>query len=127
MLKILKALGWTLVALPLLLLIAYWVVVGINLRDQPPSAAALGFEAALAGRPPVADAENGYVYLLGFEAPEGVDVAALGVARARWLAQDDGSHRETPDPLAEAIDYSKGRSAVVTALLASCKPDDLSA
>jgi hypothetical protein len=124
-LKILKFMGWTVVALPLLLLVAYWVVVGINLRDQPPSATALQFDSLIDGRPPVPDAENGFVYLLGFEAPESDDVAALGTMRARWLEKTEGVDSKSPDPLPRPIDFTKGRSATVVNLLNSCKPDDL--
>jgi hypothetical protein len=124
-LKILKFVGWTVVALPLLLLVAYWVVVGINLRDQPPSATALQFDSVIESRPPVPDAENGFVYLLGLEAPESDDVASLGTTRARWLEKTEGVDSKSPDPLPRPIDFTKGRSATVVNLLNSCKPDDL--
>lgn len=68
-----------------LLLLAYVVfVLLINLRDKPPSAAAVEFEQAWNNRPPVDDENNGYLFLLGFDVAENQDPRAIGLARVEW-------------------------------------------
>jgi hypothetical protein len=52
-------------ALPI---VFYLIVLLINLRDQPPSEFARRLEQTYLNRPPVADADNGYVYVMGFSA-----------------------------------------------------------
>lgn len=68
-----------------LLLLAYVVfAVLINLRDEPPSAAAVEFEQAWNNRAAVADSDNGYLFLLGFDVAEDEDPKAVGRERVKW-------------------------------------------
>ncbi len=88
---------WTaavVVSLPLLL---YAFALVVNLHDQPPSAEAL--ELASAGpKTPVADADNAYVFLLGFDAPRDADPAALGAERAARIRDLAAQPERTLDP-----------------------------
>ena len=98
--KTLRVVLWvigTIVALPIVL---YLVLLAINLRDQPPSAEALAFEAALRDAPEVADTANAYVFLLGYSASHDRDPAVLGAERAAWIRamRDDRSITWDDDP-----------------------------
>src|SRR5262245_56977367 len=73
--------------LALLILVALWL---INLDDRPPSAATLRLERRVADLPPVADADNAYVYLLGFDVADDVAPDEFGARRFHWL--DARSH-----------------------------------
>ncbi len=42
-------------------------VIFINRNDQPPSEAALSLQRIIAGVSPVADGDNAYVYVMGFD------------------------------------------------------------
>jgi hypothetical protein len=71
-------------AIPVLL---YLVALGINWRDQPPSASVTKLHSLLEGRAPVADDENGYIYVLGFAAEGDTDPEELGRRRVAWLRE----------------------------------------
>src|SRR5688572_27720422 len=65
----------------------YLVLLGINWRDEPPSAAAIKLQAVYDARPEVADADNGFVYAMGMaERPEG-DPRAEGMRRVALSRQ----------------------------------------
>lgn len=82
--KLLNILAKFLIVIFLLLLAYVFFVVLINLRDKPPSAAAVEFEQAWNNRPPVDDENNGYLFLLGFDVAENQDPKAIGVERVEW-------------------------------------------
>jgi hypothetical protein len=84
-----------LVGVPVL---AYLLALAVNWRDEPPSEEAR----ELAGAPlppPVEDAENAYVYLLGFAAPLTDDPAEAGARRAGQLRAPESAAAaaSTPD------------------------------
>src|SRR5262245_5313465 len=64
--RILTWIGWIVGSLLGLVVIAYLGLLAINWRDQPPSDAARRLAAIAKNRPPLADAENGWVYLAKF-------------------------------------------------------------
>ena len=68
-----------------LAILLYFIGVGVNWRDQPPSAAALEMKRFLADRAPVADTDNGFVYVLGFGVPASEDPQAAGALRKAWM------------------------------------------
>lgn len=68
--RIFKWAGWLLGGACALVVVLYLVVLLINLRDQPPSEFALRLESLYRDRPAVADADNGYIYLMGFPADQ---------------------------------------------------------
>lgn len=77
------------------LLIVYVVaVVIINLRDKPPSATVVEFEQAWNNRAAVADNDNGYLFLLGFDVAETEDPKAIGLERVEWSQQVISSSSE---------------------------------
>lgn len=65
--------------------VAFGAFAALNWRDRPPSADVRALEAVLAARPPVADADNGALDLLGLDAPPATAPRALGLQRRDWL------------------------------------------
>jgi hypothetical protein len=65
--KTLKAIGWTAAGLVALCVVAYLGVLAINWRDREPNATAVRFARMFRDRPTVADEDNAYVYLRGWE------------------------------------------------------------
>ena len=94
--KALKIIGAILLGLVGLVVLLYVIGVGVNWRDQPPSAAALEMKKILADRAPVADADNGFVYVLGFPCRRRIDPQIAGTLRKAWL--------ESVQPRSELID-----------------------
>lgn len=69
----------------------YLVLLGINWRDEPPSAAAIKLQAVYDARAKVADVDNGFVYAMGMaERPEG-DPRAEGMRRVALSRQPTSS------------------------------------
>ena len=83
--KVLKIVGAILLGLVGLAVLLYVIGVAVNWRDQPPSAAALEMKKILADRAPVADADNGFVYVMGFCVPASEDPLAAGALRKAWI------------------------------------------
>jgi hypothetical protein len=79
--KTLRIILWTAVVVVVLPLALYLFALVVNLNDEPPSPAAVELT-AVGERPPIADADNAYVFLLGLGAPRDADPAALGAERA---------------------------------------------
>jgi hypothetical protein len=65
--KVLKAIGWTAAGLVGLVVLLYLAALAINWRDREPSAAAKHLTELSRGRPPIADSDNGYLFLRGWE------------------------------------------------------------
>lgn len=65
----------------------YVIGVIVNWNDEAPNANAQRFEQRIRDRPAVADADNGYTYLMGIEAPPTVDPTELGSRRIAWIEQ----------------------------------------
>lgn len=81
-LKLLLKMAASFLAL-LLLFIAF--VFFVNREDRVPSESVLTLQRIAAAAPPVADRENGYIYILGFSASPNADVMQEGVARVERL------------------------------------------
>ncbi|MDF3029935.1 MAG: hypothetical protein K0R03_493 [Moraxellaceae bacterium] len=64
--RLLHFLKWAFLAVTGVLVVRYLVLLLSNREDQPPSERVLAWRKHFATRPPVADADNGYVYMLGF-------------------------------------------------------------
>ena len=60
-----------------------------NWRDEPPSADALRLAAQYEARPAVADDDNAFIYLLGFDAALGENPRAVGAQRLVWLRRSE--------------------------------------
>ncbi len=102
---------------------AYAVAIAVNWRDQPPSPDALRLKASYDNRPAVADRDNAYVYLLGMEAPLGVDPQDLGERRSAWLLETAEQPFDYPgDPLTAKLDYTSS-DPLVSEFLSKCASD----
>ncbi|HEX6397752.1 MAG TPA: hypothetical protein VFZ95_10025 [Steroidobacteraceae bacterium] len=121
--KALKILGWLLLATFLLVVLLYLVLVAINFKDRPPSAAVLQFEQIVAARPAVAADDNAAVYILGFGAPMDADPVDVGTRRMAWLETFDADTDSATDPLPTELSFQKEGSPVVSHLANACGQD----
>ncbi|MEN0038007.1 MAG: hypothetical protein AAGC78_13115 [Cellvibrio sp.] len=82
--KLLKLLGKTLAALFVLIIVVVLAFVVINSSDKPPSQTTLEFQQAYDNRKPVNAADNGYIYLAGFDAASDETPEAVGAKRIKF-------------------------------------------
>jgi hypothetical protein len=118
--KVVKVIGWLLLATFLLLALLYLILVAINWKDRPPSAAALRFEQIVASRPAVADDDNAVVYIMGFGAPTDSDPVEAGARHMKWLEAFDDDTRLDSDPLRETLSFQNEGSPLVAHLGNAC-------
>lgn len=99
--RILKGVGWLIGGAIALVLTFYVVLLLSNLRDQPPSEFAQRLEDIYRNRPTVADADNGYIYVMGFPVAPDADPQAGGQRRLEWMRQraEHPEDQTQPDPL----------------------------
>jgi hypothetical protein len=97
----------------------YLIGLAINWKDRPPSAQALAFQKLLDARPPVPDAENAYVYLLGINARGGQDPIGVGARRLQWMTSHTGNGDE-PDPTGAGLEFRSAASAEVENTVDRC-------
>jgi len=122
--KVLKVLGWLLLATFLLVVLLYLILVAINWKDQPPSAAVLRFQTIVADRAEVAPDDNAVVYINGFGAPPDGDPLEVGARRMAWMASFDSETTErNSDPLAEPLSFQDKGSPLVAHLGNACGQD----
>ena len=121
--KVLKVLGWLLLATFLLLALLYLILVAINWKDRPPSAAVLRFEKIVADRPAVAADDNAAVYMLGFSAPTDADPVEIGAKRMAWLEAFGNITDRATDPLRTELSFQSEGSPVVSHLGSACGLD----
>jgi|GEM_PF-667130 len=109
----------------LLALILAMYVIGIlaNLRDQPPSETAQAFLDEIENRPPLADEDNAYYMLFGFQVPAGQDPLAAGIARQQWLDQQlaNGDIDRSTDPIPMDVNFQNARSTDINAVVQTCR------
>ncbi len=123
--KPLKILGWTLLGLIAIPIVLYLIALAINRHDQPPSAATIRLHEVLDQRPPVSDADNAYLYVLGFSAPEGSDPHEVGLQWRAWVeARGYRSEAEKKNPLSSSLDFRAARSAEIDNILTTCNSPD---
>lgn len=104
--KAVKGVGWIVAGLAGLAAVACAAVVVTNWSDQPPSPAALRLAAIHDSRPAVADEDNGYIYLFGFDAPLDEDPRAVGAQRLAWLqSADNAPFARAADPQTTRLEY----------------------
>lgn len=118
--KVAKYIAWTAGALLAIVICLYLILLAINWRDRPPSAAALELQRLLDERPSVAHDNNAYVYVLGFSAPQEMDPQAAGERRLEWL-NSKGYVRDSkvPDPVTD-VNYKEQRAKSFNDLATSC-------
>ena len=120
--RILKWIAWCLSGALALAILAYLTLLAINWRDRPPSAAAERLAAAYRDRPPISDADNAYVYAMGFSvAPDG-DPREAGIRRIEWARSLPGdiSVPATPDPVPGFDSYRSARSPEIKKIVEAC-------
>ena len=95
----------------------------VGWRFYVPSAGARKLDAVYADRPQVADADNGWIYIWGFTAPEGADVVDLAQRRVTWLREKQADpYLATPDPLGDEANWTaKQKSAAMERLTRDCR------
>jgi len=119
--KVLKILGWLLLATFLLVVLVYLILVAINWNDRPPSAAVLRFQKIVADRPAVTPDDNAVVYINGFGAPTDADPVEIGTRRMQWMeAFDSLTTERATDPLPEALSFQEKGSPLVAHLGNAC-------
>jgi hypothetical protein len=121
--KILTVGAWILASILGLGVAAYAIAVAVNWRDQEPSAAALSLAAAHRDRPALPDADNAFIYAMGFAVSPGDDPRSMGSKRVAWMQQRQTGASTAPDPLGERVDYGLKRPAAITKLIEECQSD----
>jgi hypothetical protein len=114
--KTLRAAVWTLGILVAVPVVAYAVAILVNLHDREPSPDALELSAAYEARPAIADRDNAFVYVLGFNAPLDADPRDVG---ARRLAQLPSAVDAGAPPSTAELDYL-GIDAAVSQFRTAC-------
>ncbi|HEV8331698.1 MAG TPA: hypothetical protein VGQ22_09800 [Steroidobacteraceae bacterium] len=125
---LLKAIALTLVGCIALAVLLYLVVVLVNWNDRKPSPVAERMMQEYQSRPPVADAENGYVYAMGFAAAPEQDPLQMGVLRVAWMKEIGERNARTnrldadlsADP--QGNSYQVSRDPLIEAFRGACKP-----
>jgi hypothetical protein len=119
---LIRAGAWAVGVLVALAAVAYLVFVVSNWNDEPPSADAERLTAISRGRPALADADNGYVHMLGLDAAPDVDPLALGSERLAYLEAPvrPPSSSGLLDLPGKVVDYRAARRADVAVLAAAC-------
>jgi len=103
----------------------FGAAVVVNRHDAAPSADYLHLERLIANRPPLGDAQNGYVYLLGIRAPADVDPRYLGERRLTWFETlDHDMSRLNDDPGENGITFRNARAHDIGALADDCDSAD---
>lgn len=121
--KILKVVGWIVAGTLGLVVAVYLVAVAINWRDRSPSADAIDLENLYRRSPVVADDENAFIYVMGFNVEPQGNPYQMGLKRVTWLRESKrlGSLDASRDPLRERSDYRAKRLPAVTEFLDACK------
>jgi hypothetical protein len=123
--KAVKAVTWIVAGFVGLAAVVSVAAVVTNWRDEPPTPDALRLAAAHDSRPPVADEDNAFIYLLGFDAALGQDPRAVGAQRLAWLQTADGKPFDrAADPQTTRLEYGNP-DAAVEEFLAACGTDSL--
>lgn len=119
--KVLKVIGAIALGLVGLALLLYVIGVVVNWRDQPPSPAAQEIRKIQADRAPVADADNGFIYALGFGVPASEDPQHAGALRKAWLeALNLKPELLDADPMKERDGFSPARSRALERVGKAC-------
>jgi hypothetical protein len=119
--KVVKVLGAIVLGLLSLVMLLYVIGIAVNWRDQPPSVAALEMKKIFADRAPVADGNNGFVYVMGFAVPASEDPQAAGVARVAWIEVANRDPKQIhADPVKEELDFPASSSNAMQRLRESC-------
>jgi hypothetical protein len=119
--KVLKIVGVGLLGISGLVVLLYLIGLAVNWRDQPPSKAALQIKQILADRAPVADADNGFVYAMGFSVPAPADPQSAGALRTAWLeAVNRDPEQIDADPVKKDVSFNAAVSRSMERVKGAC-------
>jgi hypothetical protein len=116
-----KRIAWTVAVLALIPLVAYAALLALNWRDRSPSPAAIRLTDASHARSAIADADNAYVYMMGFAVAPDEDSRTAGAARTAWAADFVAGATTSSDPIRPAIEMAQSRSSSVRELAEACR------
>src|SRR5262245_25697464 len=121
--KAFKTLAWIVGGLVGIAASIYVAAVVVNWQDEPPSPDALKLAALYEARPSLADSDNAFVYLLGFDTALGDDPRAMGVRRLAWLrTTNELSFDDADDPQTTHLEPSSA-DPIVEQFLMLCGND----
>jgi hypothetical protein len=119
--KVMKIIGAIALGLIGLVVLLYVIGVAVNWRDRPPTAAALELRKLQTDRAPVADADNAFIYVMGFSAPASEDPQVAGALRKAWIEAVNRDPALTDaDPVTNGVDFEAGLSKSVARLAKQC-------
>ncbi len=121
--RILKFIYLSAGAAVLTVAITYTALLIINWNDQPLSPLALEWQTAFDNRPAVPDADNAYVYTMGFSVPPDQDPVVWGSKRIAWNWLQVSAHQTAVDsdlPGGE-VDLNQIRNPLQRDLLEACR------
>lgn len=102
-----------------LLVVGFFI--GINLNDRPPSAAAIEFQQAWDNRGSVNERDNGYLYMLGFDATTELDPQLVGTERALWIKEKTRLNAiESSEFPGKKVDFEKHLPKKITQVMNDC-------
>ena len=101
--------------------LAYLILLAINWRDREPSPAAIRLTTLFRERPAIADAQNGFVFAMGFNVPPGESPTAMGSERLAWLEASGSRLDLSQDPM-EKVPDTPQRTPAIEAFLQACWP-----
>lgn len=125
---ILKVAGWIVGAVIGLGVAVCLLAVMINWRDSEPSAAAVRLASLHRDRPAVADDDNAFIYVMGFDVAPGESPRQMGLKRVAWMraASEAAQLAAARDPLANPYDLRSGRDPRIQEFLDACRPGNAS-
>jgi hypothetical protein len=121
--RILKGAAWLVGGALSLVLIAYLALCLINWQDQPVSDSAQRLASIYRDRPSVPDADNAYVYVMGFAVARDADPDEAGGRRIAWLRTlSDGAQVSAgDDPVPSDQRYKSTRTPQIQSLSDACR------
>ena len=122
--RILKGTIWVAGGVAALALVSYAVLFAANLNDRPPSPDIASIQALQQSLPAISEAENSYVFMLGFACAPDADPLRLGLERKQWLENAGPEFDYAKDPLSDEYDFRTRRSDAVAELAEACSASE---
>lgn len=123
--RLAKIIGWSVGFVFALAIVAYAILVLVNLDDRPPIAEIAVLQSLQEDPSPVTDEGNSYLYILGFAGPPDSNPMSLGLERHRWLEVAGPDFESSGDPLRDDYDFRALRTKDVAELSGTCRDSEL--
>jgi hypothetical protein len=125
MIRRIKIIGWIVGGTLGLGVALYVIAVAINWRDREPSPAAIRFTNLYRERPTVADEDNAFLYVMGFDVTPGESPQQLGSKRVAWMQGPSraANFDAREDPRHGRFDYKAKRLLAVREFVDVCRRD----